>query len=263
MQKIIIQFLLLVAVFFTTWFVLNQVDWMQLFQVEETGDKLEEKIGDLYVGLFAADEVLERDLINPIDSLLSKICEANDLDRDEIKFHLVENSAVNAMAMPDKNLVVFTGLIEKCNSEAELCGVICHELGHIQKSHIMKKLVQEVGLAVLINMTGEGSGEIIRETFQTLTGTAYSRALEKEADIVAVDYLVKTKIDPEPFANLMYQMGLDHIGDRQYDGWVSTHPASKERAEYILDYGKGKVKNPQVILAKETWEKLQNDLEAL
>lgn len=251
--------------FFATWFLLNQVDWMTKFKVTETSDQMEEKIGELYVELFAQEEIHDEELLKPIDSLLAKICEANDIDQSEIKFHLINNSIVNAMAMPDKHLVVYTGLVDKCQNEMELAGIICHELGHIEKRHIMQKLIQEVGLTVLISMTSGGGGEVVRETFKTLTSQAYSRSLEKEADIVAVDYLINANIDPEPFANFMYQMGLDRPNASGYEAWISTHPASKERAEYIIEYSKDKWDETKSapILTTQTWDKLQEDMEAL
>jgi hypothetical protein len=65
MQKLILQLLFLIAGFFATWFLLNQVNWMTIFKVEESGDKMEEKIGELYVELFAQEEIYDKELLNP------------------------------------------------------------------------------------------------------------------------------------------------------------------------------------------------------
>jgi predicted Zn-dependent protease len=117
----------------------------------------------------------------------------------------------------------------------------------------------------LISMVSSGGGEIIRETFKTLTSTAYGRSLEKEADIVAVDYLIEAKIDPQPFADFMYQMGLDRPSDKGYSSWVSTHPASTERAEYIIEYSKDKwdAADEEAVLQRATWDALQENISNL
>lgn len=103
---------------------------------------------------------LESDtVLAPLDSLLSHLCEANDIERDKIKLHVVQSNEVNAFAFPDNHLVVFTSLIAKCENQEELCGVMAHEIAHMQKGHIMKKLVKEVGLSALVGMASGDKAE--------------------------------------------------------------------------------------------------------
>jgi len=166
MLKPILQFGAIAALFFLVWFGLDRIDWMTIFQVEKTTKNIEEKLGDLYWDILKKvnDEITDKDVVAPIDSLLTRICERNDIDREKIKLHLVDKDEVNAFALPDYHMVVYTGLIEDCENEAELCGIIAHELAHLEKGHIMQKLVKEVGLAVLISMTsGNGNPEIIKQ----------------------------------------------------------------------------------------------------
>ena len=146
---------------------------------------------------------LESDtVLAPLDSLLSHLCEANDIERDKIKLHVVQSNEVNAFAFPDNHLVVFTSLIAKCENQEELCGVMAHEIAHMQKGHIMKKLVKEVGLSALVGMASGGqSGEVLRSTAKLLSSTAYDRTLESEADKTAVFYLLQSGINPEPLVN--------------------------------------------------------------
>jgi predicted Zn-dependent protease len=134
-------------------------------------------------------------------------------------------------------LVIYTGLIAACENEAELYGVIGHELAHMEKNHVMNKLIKEIGLSVLISMTtGNGNAEMIKEAIKHLSSTAYDRSLETEADLTAVEYLEKASINPEPFANFLYRLADEtkHLPSQIY--WISTHPESKERAEEIIQH---------------------------
>ena len=125
----------------------------------------------------------------------------------------------------------------------------------------MKKLVKEVGLSVLISMTtGNRGSEVIKETVKTLSSSAFDRNLEKEADIEAVDYLMKAKINPEPFANFLYKLSDKENEATKYLTWISTHPDSKERAEYIIEYSGDKKIAYEAILKSETWDKLKEKL---
>lgn len=122
----------------------------------------------------------------------------------------------------------------------------------------MKKLVKEVGLSVLISIATGGGGGDIAAIAKLLSSSAYDRKLEKDADIKAVDYMAAADISPDHLANFLYRLGENNPDDLRYLTWISTHPDSKERAEYIVSYGKGKVKKPEPILANSTWQQMKN-----
>jgi len=263
MKKIIIQGLIIIALFLATWFVLIQIDWVTIFKVQKITDKTEEKLGELFWEIF---QKTERENKNPfavssVDSIVTKICSTNKIDRELIKIHILEKDDINAFALPNGHLIVYSGLILNSDNQEELSGVICHEIAHIQLNHVMKKLVKEVGLSVLISMTtGKGGSETIKETAKMLSSSAFDRSLEKEADIKAVDYLVKAKIDPEPFANFLYKISDKENEATKYLTWISTHPESKERAEYIIEYSKDKKVKYEAILTNDTWDKMKEKL---
>ena len=155
-KKIFLQSIVSAMLFLIVLFSFSRVDWLSVFDLRET--VIEEKLGDMYWDLYSGSAVfLESDtVLAPLDSLLSHLCEANDIERDKIKLHVVQSNEVNAFAFPDNHLVVFTSLIAKCENQEELCGVMAHEIAHMQKGHIMKKLVKEVGLSALVGMASGG-----------------------------------------------------------------------------------------------------------
>jgi predicted Zn-dependent protease len=263
MVKPLLQFILLVISFLAIWFGLSRIDWMTLFQVEKATKNVEEKLGDLYWDILKKvnDEITDDSLVSPLDSLVTRICSRNDIDREKIKLHLVDKDEINAFALPDNHIVVFSGLIEECQNEAELCGVLAHEMAHLEKGHIMEKLVKEIGLSVLLSMTsGNGNPEMIRQAVKVLTSSAYDRNLEMEADLAGADYLINAGIDPEAFANFMFRMAADEkdIPDQFY--WVSTHPGSEERTQAILDYISEREWKTEAVLDSAQWATLKEDL---
>ena len=243
MKKILIELVISVSLILAVWLGLSRVDWMKLFNIEQVTQNTEEKIGDLFWKMLKSSEteISSDSIVSPVDSMLTRICTANTIDREKVKLHLLRKDEINAFALPNNHLVIYSGLIAACENEAELYGVIGHELAHMEKNHVMNKLIKEVGLSVLISMTtGNGNADVIKEAIKHLSSTAYDRSLETEADLAAADYLMKAGIDPEPFANFLYRLADEtkHLPSQIY--WISTHPESKERAEKIIEQIKGK-----------------------
>ena len=260
MKKPIIQGLITILLFFGTWYALTQIDWMKIFKVQQVTDKTEQKLGELFWEVFkkSEKEVKNTLVVNSVDSIVTQVCKTNKIDRSKLKIHILDKEDVNAFALPNGHLIIYSGLILNSDNQEELVGVVCHEIAHIELNHVMKKLVKEIGLSVLISITTGNSGaEVIRETAKMLSSSAFDRSLEKEADIKAVDYLVNANINPEPFADFLYKLSDTEHEAIKYLTWISTHPDSKDRAEYIIEYSKGKEKEYKSILSNETWEKLK------
>ena len=72
--------------------------------------------------------------------------------------------------------------------------------------------------------------------------------------------MIKSKINPQPFANFLYKLSDAENEENNYLSWLSTHPDSKERAEYVIKYSRGKKVAFQPIVTNATWEKLKEKL---
>lgn len=264
MRKAIIEAAVLVVLFFTTLFIMQKVDWMTLLHIEQITDKTEEKLGDTFWDIFRHTEKESRNkfAISCIDSIINKICINNNIERDSIKLHILEKDEVNAFALPNRHLIVYSGLITESVNPEELAGVIGHEIAHMELNHVMKKLIKEIGLSMLISIgSGKSGGEVARQAAKVLSSTAFDRSLEKEADIKAVDYLIASNIDPEPFSDFMNRLSQKEGDMMKYLSWAGTHPDSKERSEYILDYFRNKTIVKEPVLADETWFDLKDQFE--
>jgi beta-barrel assembly-enhancing protease len=265
MGRVFVQFILLAALLFGAWFGLSKVNWVGVFGVKKITESTEEKVGDLIWEFFnkSEKEIKDKEIVAKVDSILSQICKKNKIDRKKIKFHVLKKDEVNAFALPANRLIIFSGLIDACENEEELAGVMGHELAHIEKQHVMKKLVKEIGLSVLVSMSTGGGGDAVREAARLLSSSAFDRNLEREADRTSVDYLVNAEIDPEPFANFLYRLSTEGPSLPKQLSWLNTHPDSEERAKLIIEYiGEREIEKNKV-LYEGSWENLKRQLKEL
>jgi predicted Zn-dependent protease len=263
MKNTTTQGLVIVGFFFSMLFILNQVNWMQIFKVQQTTAQTNKKLGELFWDFYKKSETLNENktVITAVDSIVNNICKANKIERKNIKVHVVNKNEVNAFALPNGHLVVNTALIDSCKTSEELAGVIAHEIAHIEYNHVMNKLVKEIGLTILISMTtGSTGSETIKGAIKLLTSSAFDRKLEKEADIKAVDYLVNAGINPIGFSNFLSRLDEQGNTSAKYLSWVSTHPESKTRAKYIIKYSKTKKETNFNSPDLSAWENVQKSL---
>lgn len=264
MKKILRQGALLIILFFGMWFILTKIDWIQVFHIQNVTHKTEEKLGTLFWEIFKKTEKENKNPIvkNTLDSIITKISTENNIDKSYIKIHVLNKNEINAFALPNGHLIIYSGLLINSDNPEELSGVICHELAHIKLDHVMKKLVKEIGLSVLISMTaGNGSSEIMKEAAKVLSSSAFDRSLEKEADLKAVDYMLKAKINPNPFADFLFKISEKDNDAFKYLTWINTHPDSKERAEYINEYCKDKESKYTQVVSTAIWKKMKETIQ--
>lgn len=235
MKKLFVLFLFVVLAFAGCIYVISLFDWKKTLGIEKVTADFDQKIGDVFWKSYSAEmvEVKDEKVVLPILQMVNQLCSSNGIKSSTIKVHVVNDKEINAFAMPGRHLVVHTGLIDFADHQEEIAGVIAHEIAHIESGHVVKKLGKEIGLSILMNLTlGDIGGEVVRNALSTLTSTAYDRSLEKEADLKAVDYLLKAKVDPAYLASFLKKLDKESQTPEVLQ-WVSTHPDSKERVRYI------------------------------
>lgn len=259
-MKTLVKGLGIIISFFGIWLLLAQIDYVSIFKINEAKSTTESSIGDLiWKQIQKTEDIIYNDsIVSTLDSLLLPLCKENLIERDSLKVHIIKNDEINAFAMPDNHLVVYTGLIEASKSEEALLGVLGHEIAHIEGNHVMKKLSKEIGFSMLLSMTGSNAG-LIKEVLKTISSSAYDRNLEQEADLQSVDYMINANIDPRPFADFMYDLSVDNELHK-YTYWITTHPESEERAKYILNSIKGKKIKSKKILTTKSWENFKTQV---
>lgn len=263
MKKIVGQGFLLILLFLGVWFGLASIHWMDVCEKTTLFKKVPDKLGTLYWDYFKGvnEERLDSAILLPIDSLVAHICLSNDLNAETIKVHVLDNEEINALALPDGHIVIYTGLLTVLDDANELCGILCHEMAHSEENHVMKKLVKEIGLiSLLSNVAGNNNGQFFYESLRVLTSTAYDRGLEEKADQMAVEYMIQAGLNPLGLAKALDAISQAEVGGFTTFSWLRTHPDTQQRIQTIEGLsGADSINTKQVVLLT-TWEKLKEAL---
>ncbi|MFN3403483.1 MAG: M48 family metallopeptidase [Cytophagaceae bacterium] len=261
MNRALIHFAVGIILFGSTWFLLSRIDYVGIMGVENFEKANEEKLGKVIVDFIKKkDKEVDSDSIKTfINDLKDRICKNNDIDPEGIKVHVIYSSEINAFALPGRNMVILTGLIDYSNSPEEIAGVMAHEIAHMEHNHVMKKLIKEVGASILLTlaMGDKGGGEILKETVKLLTSSAFDRKQESEADASAVKYMAKANMDPEHLANFLFRLSLEKEHLPKEFEWISTHPDSKERANEILKLKAQEEINSVPVTEEGKWNRIK------
>ncbi|MDR3610349.1 MAG: M48 family metallopeptidase [Ignavibacteriaceae bacterium] len=266
MKKVIIKAIVLAVSFILIWIALAQLDWVKLFRIEELSNKSEEKIGDIFHNYIIQSESVARDqeITTPVKNLVKDICTANGIKAEEIRVYILKDKQVNAFAMPGKQLVIYSGLIDESSNQYELAGVIAHELAHIKLGHVKKKLIKEVGLSTLLSVSGGVTGaELAKEMMKLLSSTAYDRKLEEEADSRAVSFLINTGVNPAYLADFLERLSKKESPGQKYLSWISDHPDTKERIDYIRRTISNRYTKNKILINSNGWKTLKKKIQEL
>jgi predicted Zn-dependent protease len=256
MTKALTHFCVLTVIFFGTWFLLTNVDFIKILRVEQFSKDNEHKLGEFILeAIKRRDDELDSDTVQAcLDSIIRRLCVPNNIGDSSIVVHVLINDDVNAFALPDHQLIVYTGLIRYCKSPEELGGVLAHEIAHMEQRHVMKKLVKEVGLTMLTTVAGgESSGEIGRQVVKLLSSSAFDREQESEADVSAVHMMARAGIDPENLANFLFRLSQEKHNIPKNFAWLSTHPDSQDRSAEILKLRKQETFHGSSVTDSDTW----------
>jgi Zn-dependent protease with chaperone function len=144
------------------------------------------------------------------------------------EFHVADDTAVNAFALPGGVIVVNTGLIDLTARPEELAGVLAHEVQHVELRHSVRGMVKSLGLRGLFAFaTGDIGGSLLGEAVVGMTDLKFSRDDESEADRLGLDSLIAADIDPSGMPAFFEKMGK-HAGEAPV-AFISSHPSSANR----------------------------------
>ena len=127
---------------------------------------------------------------------------------------VIDSDEINAFALPGGYFYVNTGLIANCDDEAELAGVMAHEISHVIAHHAARQqtkanYAQIASIPLIIMTQGSYTGYGIYEASQLaipLTFLKFSRMDEAEADYLGVQYMYKAGYDPQSFVTLFEKL---------------------------------------------------------
>jgi predicted Zn-dependent protease len=172
-----------------------------------------------------------------VDSIGQRLAKASELPDLDWHFTVLDDPVVNAFAMPGGYIYVTRGILAHLNSEAQLAGVLGHEIGHVTARHSAKQITQQqiaglgLGLASAFSSTFRQYGGAAQQALGLLM-LKYSRDDETQADALGIRYATAAGWDPREVPST-YAM-LKRIGERGGSGlpfYLSTHPDPGDREQ--------------------------------
>jgi len=162
---------------------------------------------------------------------------ANQSERPDLVWHfgVIQSNDINAFAAPGGYIFVTLGLYRKLTNEAELAGVLAHEIGHVIKKHHLKILQQ----SRMVDLGGKLLGKQVggdNEKIASLIGNGaeiVSRSLDKgaefEADRIGVVLAARAGYDAFGLPGVLQEIGHTAPGDDRVALLFKTHPHPDER----------------------------------
>lgn len=171
--------------------------------------------------------------------------------RSHLIFHstVLDSPQVNAFALPGGYIYITRGIIAYMNSEAELAGVLGHEIGHVTARHGVRQNSASQLANILTTVIGTTAGVRGAGDLANMAGTAllrgYGREHELEADRLGAEYLAKSGYDPQEMINVIGILKSQEEFDKQlaaeegrppraYHGLFSTHPENDLRLQEVI-----------------------------
>lgn len=192
----------------------------------------------------------------------ARLARISEMPKISWRFTVLDDNQVNAFALPGGYVYITRGLLALAESEAEMAGVIAHEIGHVTARHAAQRYstamaanIGLTGLSILGSVFGVpgGLGQIVSSGAQVAL-QQYSQGQELEADMLGVRYLSRAGYDPSAMTSFFRKLKAHgELAARQQgkDGVthsiMSTHPRTEDRIKQAMDLSRAKtVANPLV-----------------
>jgi len=168
------------------------------------------------------------------------------------RFTILNTPVVNAFALPGGYVYITRGLLALASNEAELAGVMAHEIGHVNARHTAERIaatqVSQLGLiagaigAAVLGLPGEVMQ--LGQTVAMASIQSYSRSQELEADTLGIRYMSRAGYDPQGMVTFLSTLREQSMLEAQVQGLppgkvdefniMATHPRTKERVEQAM-----------------------------
>jgi Zn-dependent protease with chaperone function len=173
-----------------------------------------------------------------------------------IEISLLPEDEPNAFALPGVRISVTRGMVCFVSGPDELMAILAHEVEHIEQRHILKGLVNQLGLGLLWTLvTGDLGGSYGVLFAQWAVSNHYSQADESEADRGAVERLTLLGLDPGAGAKFFERL-QNKKGQKVLEFLVRTHPPSQDRADFYKSHALPKDIQAVSTIESERWQAL-------
>jgi predicted Zn-dependent protease len=189
-------------------------------------------------------------------------------ERKDVKytFTVLNSPIVNAFAVPGGYIYITRGLLALANNEAEVAGVLSHEIGHITARHSAQRysegMLAQIGLAGLGILTGSQGLTSLAGYGAQAWLQSYSRDQEFQADQLGVRYLSRASYDPQAMAAFLSSLEDDARLEATIEGHpetadqfniMQTHPRTTDRVERAIQEAKATTPVPNPKLERDAY----------
>jgi predicted Zn-dependent protease len=161
-------------------------------------------------------------------------------DRPTLNFHfaILNSPEQNAFAAPGGYIFITVGLLKTLKNEAELAGVLAHEVAHVTKQHMLETIRRGAVLGSVSELTltaMKQNPEMFSNAIDQMTELLFTKGLDKdkefEADVVGIEYAYRAGYHPEGLRDYLQTLGKEegHAESR----FFTTHPSTTERVAKI------------------------------
>lgn len=181
---------------------------------------------------------------------------------------VIDSDEVNAFALPGGFFYVNSGLLLAADEEAELAGVMAHEIAHVAARHATRQITRaqwaNIGTIPLI-FVGGGIGYAVRSVAGLalpMTFLSFSRGFEAEADYLGLQYMYKSGYDPQAFISFFEKL---QAKEKRKPGTLarafSTHPQTPDRIEKSQEeIGRILPARPQYVVSTSEFDDVKSRL---
>ena len=195
----------------------------------ELGDRVSQQLIDKY-GVYQ-----DKDVTKYVSLVGGVVARESTRPTLNWKFIVLDTDGVNAFAAPGGIIHVTRGLLGLTKNEAELAGVLGHEITHVAAKHTVRAIQQGKVVSLGSDAAGQGStrdeilSKLSQHAYHMLLDGEFSRDDENEADEKGVRLANKLGYDPHGLVDVLEKIDARNSGREDRNGLFASHPATKDR----------------------------------
>ena len=199
----------------------------------------EDELGDQYAASIAAQVPIIGDSVATawISKLGFRLTSVADRENRDWHFYLVDDSTVNAFAVPGGHIFVHRGLIEKAETYAQLAGVMGHEVAHVTLRHSVDQMRSRTRTGIFVtvfcavlNICSSTAAQVAIDVGGQALFAKYSRDDEAQSDSAAVGYLLAAGINPRGIPQMFERLAaVRQVDPSALEAWFGSHPLEDTR----------------------------------
>jgi len=213
----------------------SKIDDMNFTDAEEKqlGEQVSLKLRDRF-GVYQDEKVTK--YVTLVGTILAQSSTRPTLDW---KFIVLDTDGVNAYAAPGGFVHVTRGLLGMMKNEAELAGVLGHEITHITAKHTIRAIQKSKGISAASDLSGTGASgrtqfitKLSGMAFDKLFEGEFSREDENESDKIGTQISNKVGYLPSGIADVLRKIDARNAANTSRNGgWFASHPDTKDRID--------------------------------